>query len=210
MPPKPLRMGTNRLESFSDGVIAVAVTLLVLDIHVPEVGAHQSLLHALLHNWPHYAAYAVSFMTIGIIWINHHAMISRLAQADHSILILNLLLLMSIVLLPFATELMAAYLRASSGQSLAAGVYSGAFLLMSLTFAALNHHILLERAHMLRTDLSLEHRRRVLGRSIIGLVPYLVATALAVVSPYLTLAICGAVAVFYALPIASGGAAGQQ
>lgn len=193
------------MESFSDGVIAVAITLLILDIKVPAQGTHETLLHALLADWPHYAAYVVSFLTIGIIWINHHAMISRLGQADHSILILNLLLLMSIVALPFTTELMAAYLRSSSGESLAAGIYSGSLLAMSLIFAALNRHILFARAHMLRTELPLEERRRVLSRSITGLVPYLLATILAVVSPYATLAICGAVAVFYALPVASGG-----
>jgi uncharacterized membrane protein len=199
-------MGTNRMESFSDGVIAVAITLLVLDIHVPVIVGHETLIHALLQDWPHYAAYVVSFMTIGIIWINHHAMISRLARADHSILILNLMLLMSIVLLPFATELMAAYLRAPSGQSLAAGVYAGCFLLMSVTFAAFNRHILLARAHMLSAEIPLAERRRILARSVSGLGPYLVATILAVVSPYVTLAMCGALAVFYALPIASGGA----
>jgi uncharacterized membrane protein len=198
-------MGTNRLESFSDGVIAVAITLLILDIKVPAQGTHETLLHALLADWPHYAAYVVSFLTIGIIWINHHAMISRLGQADHSILILNLLLLMSIVALPFTTELMAAYLRSSSGESLAAGIYSGSLLAMSLIFAALNRHILLARAHMLRTELPIEERRRVLSRSITGLVPYLLATILAVISPYATLAICAAMAVFYALPVASGG-----
>jgi uncharacterized membrane protein len=198
-------MGTNRLESFSDGVIAVAITLLILDIKVPAQGTHETLLHALLADWPHYAAYVVSFLTIGIIWINHHAMIGRLGQADHSILILNLLLLMSIVALPFTTELMAAYLRSSSGESLAAGIYSGSLLAMSLIFAALNRHILLARAHMLRTELPIEERRRVLSRSITGLVPYLLATILAVISPYATLAICAAMAVFYALPVASGG-----
>ena len=207
---EPPRMGTSRLEAFSDGVIAVAVTLLVLDIHVPELSRNETLLHALLHDWPHYAAYVVSFMTIGIIWINHHAMISRLARADHSILILNLLLLMGIVLLPFATELMAAYLRAPSGQSLAAGVYGGSFLLMAVAFATLNRHILLNRAHMLKAELPLEERHRILSRSVSGLAPYLVATVLAVVSPYATIVICGALALFYALPIASGGAARQQ
>ncbi len=202
-------MGTNRLESFSDGVIAVAITLLVLDIHVPE-GQGETLLHALLRNWPHYAAYVVSFMTIGIIWINHHAMISRLARADRSILILNLLLLMSIVLLPFATELMAAYLRDPSGQSLAAAVYAGSFLLMSVAFSVLNRHILLARAHLLSTQLPVEERRRILARSVSGVAPYLVATVLALVSAYLTLAICGALAVFYALPIGSGGTVQPQ
>jgi uncharacterized membrane protein len=200
-------MGTNRLESFSDGVIAVAITLLVLDIGVPQLGRRETLLHALLHNWPHYAAYVVSFLTIGIIWINHHAMISRLARADQSILILNLLLLMSIVLLPFATELMAAYLRAPSGQSLAAGVYAGCFLLMAVAFSVLNRHILLARAHMLSAEMPVQEPRRILMRSVSGLAPYLVATILAVVSAYVTLAICGALAVFYALPLASGGTA---
>jgi uncharacterized membrane protein len=205
MPPNLMGMGTSRLEAFSDGVIAVAITLLILDITVPKLGPGETLLHALLHDWPHYAAYLVSFLTIGIIWINHHAMISRLRQADHSILILNLLLLMSIVLLPFTTELMAAYLRAASGESLAAGVYSGSLLAMSIIFSVLNRHILLNRAHMLHTGLPLQERKRVLSRAISGVVPYLIATGLAVVSPYVTLAICGAVCVFYALPIASGG-----
>jgi uncharacterized membrane protein len=196
-------MGTNRLESFSDGVIAVAITLLVLGIHVPKPDAG-SLGHQLVHQWPAYAAYMVSFMTIGIIWINHHAMINRLTDADHPILILNLLLLMSIGILPFATELMATYLRHASGQKLAAAVFSGAFLVMSLAFTALNRHVLLRKSHMLAADLSLERRRQILSRAITGLIPYVLATALAFVSPYITVAICAAVAVFYALPIASG------
>jgi uncharacterized membrane protein len=203
-------MGTNRLESFSDGVIAVAITLLVLDIHVPALSRHESLVHGLLRTWPHYAAYVVSFMTIGIIWINHHAMITRLAQADHSILILNLVLLLSIALLPFATELMADYLRSDRGQNLAAGIYAGSFLLMAVAFAALNRHILLARAHMLSAELPLQERRRILARSVSGLAPYLIATLVALVSAYATLAICGALAVFYALPIASGGASRHQ
>jgi uncharacterized membrane protein len=197
-------MGTNRLESFSDGVIAVAITLLVLGITVPDPRQTASLGSALGHNWPDYAAYAVSFVTIGIIWINHHAMISRLREADHSILILNLLLLMAIGILPFATELMATYLRDPHGRALAAVVYSGSLLLMSIFFAALNRHILLDRAHLLRSELPLEVRRHVLSRSITGLAPYVLATALAPVSAYATLAICGAVAVYYALPAASG------
>jgi uncharacterized membrane protein len=205
-------MGTNRLESFSDGVMAVAITLLVLALVPPtlqETSKH-SLVYELGRNWPHYLAYAISFMTIGIIWINHHAMITRLREADHSILILNLLLLMTIGVLPFATDLMATYLPADHGQKLAAGVYAGSFVLMSLAFAALNRHILLSRAHMLYTEISLEERRQILSRSISGLAPYLIATILAAVSAYASLAICGALAVFYALPIASGGGRPHQ
>ncbi|HEY1712450.1 MAG TPA: TMEM175 family protein [Solirubrobacteraceae bacterium] len=205
-------MGTSRLEAFSDGVMAVAITLLVLDIVPPTVeeSAHRSLLYELGQNWPHYIAYVISFMTIGIIWINHHAMISRLREADHSILILNLILLMTIVILPFATELMADYLRADHGQKLAAGVYAGALLLMALAFATLNRHILLARAHMLSAEIPFEERRRILARSVLGVAPYLIATILAVLSAYASLAICGGLALYYALPIASGGATRPQ
>jgi uncharacterized membrane protein len=84
-----MQVGTNRLESFSDAVIAVAITLLVLGITVPAPGSGESLGHALLSKWPEYAAYVTSFVTIGIIWINHHVMINRLACADHAILILK-------------------------------------------------------------------------------------------------------------------------
>jgi TMEM175 potassium channel family protein len=199
-------VSTSRLEAFSDGVIAVAITLLVLNIELPDLKPGQSLFHGLIGQWPVYAAYVVSFLTIGIIWINHHVMIARLREADRTILFLNLLLLMSIAVLPFATRLMAAYLRQSHGQHLASAIYSGSFLVMALFFAILNRHILLAKAHLLHTDLPVEQRRQILYRSIAGVGPYAIATVLAVVSAYLTLAICAALAIFYALPIGSGGA----
>ncbi len=198
-------MSTNRLEAFSDGVLAVAITLLVLDIGVPPVTEDQTLLHALLHQWPHYAAYVTSFITIGIIWINHHAMIGRLRVADHAILGLNLLLLLSIAVLPFATSLMAAYLKESRGQHLAAGIYAGAFLVMSIFFTILQRHILLRKPEMLTVEIPEERRRLILNRSIRGVGPYVLATAVAIISAYASLAICLAIAVYYALPIASGG-----
>ncbi len=203
-------MSTSRLEAFSDGVIAVAITLLVLDITVPTLKSGQTLGHALARNWPHYAAYVVSFITIGIIWVNHHAMISRLRRVDRTILLLNLLLLMSIGLLPFATALMAAYLKGSEGENLAAGLYAGAFLFMAITFASLNRHILLVKAHLLSPELPEETRRRILRRSVSGLIPYVVATAFAAVSPYVTLVICAAIAAFYASPLGSGGVTEQE
>jgi uncharacterized membrane protein len=202
-------VSTGRLEAFSDGVIAVAITLLVLNIHVPAppLGAGKTLAHELARNWPVYAAYVTSFLTIGIIWINHHVMIRRLREPDHMILFLNLLLLMSIAILPFATSLMATYLRETSGQHLAAAIYSGSLLLMGVCFAALNRHILIAKPHRLREQLSAARRRQILVRSVSGVVPYAIATALAIVSPYVTLAICAALAVFYAFPIGSGGTA---
>ena len=196
-------MSTSRLEAFSDAVIAVAATLLVLNLVVPLAG-HHGLAHALGRRWPAYAAYATSFITIGIIWINHHVVIGRLREADHAILILNLLLLMTIGVLPFATNLLSVYLNRPRGQHLAAAVYAGAFLLMSIAFAVLNWHILMRKAHVLRTKLPDEERQRILLRFTTGLGPYMVATGLAFVSQYATLAICAAIALFYALPVASG------
>jgi len=153
------------VEAFSDGVIAVAITLLVLDIKVPDPArtAHH-LAHELGVQWPSYAAYASSFVTIGIVWINHHAMIGRLREVDH--LILNLLLLLCIGVLPFATSLLGTYLKQGQGQgqSLAAAIYSGLCLLMSITFANPSRHILFPKAHMLSVELPVAQRRKILWR----------------------------------------------
>jgi uncharacterized membrane protein len=199
-------VSTNRLEGFSDGVLAVAITLLVLDIVVPKPGGSHTLAHELGTRWPSYAAYVTSFLTIGIIWINHHVMVGRRRTADHAILMLNLLLLMSVGVIPFATSLLATYLKQGHGQTLAALIYGGVLLAMSLAFTTMNWHILFRKAHMLREQLSEPRRREILRRSLLGLLPYTAATALAVVSPYITLAICFGLAAYYALPMASGGA----
>jgi uncharacterized membrane protein len=196
-------VSTNRLEAFSDGVFAIAITLLVLEIHIPEPGSGESLGHELLAQWPSYAAFVVSFLTIGIIWINHHAMVRRLRRADHSILVWNLLLLMTVSALPFTTALMATYLKESNGESLAAAVYSGSFLLMGVVFAGMNRHILFKRSDCLEEGMGEPARRLALKRGVAGLLPYAIATAVAPISPYLTLVICAAVAAFYASPAAS-------
>ena len=197
-------MSTNRVESFSDGVFAVAITLLVLTIAVPATEDPGSLSHKLAHNWPQYMAYAVSFITIGIIWINHHGMISRLRAVDHTILILNLVLLMAVAVFPFATSLIATYLREPHDRDLAAAVYAGAFLLMGAVFALENGVILLRRSELLAVELSLDRRRQILRRAAGGVTPYAIAVGVAFVSAYAALAICAAIALFYAFPIASG------
>jgi uncharacterized membrane protein len=196
-------MSPTRLEAFSDGVFAIAITLLVLDIHVPDPTTTADLGGELGAQWPSYVAYAVSFLTIGIIWINHHAMIRRLKAVDHGILTLNLLLLLFVGLLPFTTALMAAYLKEGQGDHLAAAIYAGSFLLMSIAFASLNRLILFRKPHLMAEPMEETRRRTILARGVAGLVPYLLATILAVVSSYVTLALCGAIALFYALPFAT-------
>lgn len=197
------------MESFSDGVIAVTITLLVLNISVPKPAMHHTLAHELLRQWPIYAAYVTSFITVGIIWINHHAVISRLERVDHAILLLNLLLLLCVGVVPFATSLIATYLDQRHAPSLAAGVYAGTFLLVTVVFVALNWHILFRKSHMLGVDLSHERRRELVARGLTGVVPYAVAVAIAYLWPIATLAICAAIAVFYATPLATGGPPSQ-
>ena len=145
-------------------------------------------------------AYVVSFLTIGIIWINHHAMLRRIVGVDHGILMLNLVLLMTICVLPFTTSLMATYLRESHGETLAAAVWGGSFLLMSVAFFAMQRSVLLAKQHLLDQHITPEVRRSVLRRNAAGLLPYAFATVAAILTPYLTLAICALVAAFYALP----------
>jgi uncharacterized membrane protein len=192
---------TSRLEAFSDGVIAIAITLLVLEIHVPAVGGSHSLGHELADQWPSYAAYVVSFLTIGIIWINHHAMVARLARANHTVLVLNLLLLMTVAIIPFSTALVADYLRESEGESVAAAIYGGSLLAMSVAFYATQGYVLYgERGELAKPEIDASERDAIRRRNRVGLLPYAIATAAAPISPYLTLGICAAVAAFYASP----------
>ncbi|WP_024793345.1 TMEM175 family protein [Tomitella biformata] len=189
----------SRIEAFSDGVIAVAITLLVLDLQVPAPDDTGSLGHRLIDLWPNYVAYVISFVAIGIMWTNHHTMLRRLVGVDHSILVLNLLLLLCIVVLPFTTSLMASYLDAPSGGHLAAVVYAGSFLVTSSVFAGLQWHLLLRRPHLLREPLTGADRRSILLRSAVAPPTYLVAGVMGLVTPYLTLAVCVAMGMFYLL-----------
>jgi len=120
---------TGRLEAFADGVFAIAATLLILDVSVRAPGA--GLGQAVLHNWPEYAAYIVSFVTIGIMWINHHTCMRLIHAADRTFLVINLLLLMCIAFVPFPTNLIAAHLH-DSGLRAAALTYG-----VNLTITAL-------------------------------------------------------------------------
>ena len=91
---------TARLETFSDGVFAIAATLLILEVH----RAHGSVAHGLVHAWPSYAAYAISFLTLGIVWVNHHTVFAQIARVDRTFLFINVVFLMIIAFSPFPTR----------------------------------------------------------------------------------------------------------
>ena len=131
---------TGRLEAFSDGVFAIAITLLVLDLVVPEPSQldGNSLARELVREWPSYFAYLVSFLVIGIIWMNHHALCTLLRRVDRPVLFANLFLLLTVSVIPFPTRLLAAYLTAGDANAhVAAAVYSGAMLLLGVAFSVL-------------------------------------------------------------------------
>jgi uncharacterized membrane protein len=120
--------GTTRLETFSDGVFAIAATLLVLEL---SVSSSDELGHALLHIWPQYLAYITSFVTIGIIWMNHHHTVSLIARTDRTMLFINNLLLLTVAFLPFPTKLVGDYLR-GEGEQAAALAYAGTLVVMAI------------------------------------------------------------------------------
>jgi uncharacterized membrane protein len=123
---------TARIEAFSDGVFAMAITLLILEIKVPhhsETGA--GLGAQLLRQWPSYVAFLTSFATIGIMWINHHRLFTHIERSNHALLILNGLLLLGITVVPFPTAVVAEYIG-HEGQQVAAMVYTGTFLTIAI------------------------------------------------------------------------------
>ena len=198
-------MTTNRLEAFSDGVFAVAITLLILEIHVP---GGENLWRDLKDEWPSFAAFFVSFWVIGIIWVNHHGVIDHLARADRPVLYINLLLLLTVVFIPFSTSLFAEHLKSGADEQVAAAVYSGAFLAMGVSFGFLWTYITTHR-EALGVDLTDEQVRRTRRTFLIGNPIYAVAFAMSFISPPVVLVIVALVAVYYAVagmrsPVANG------
>jgi len=127
-------MDSRRAEAFSDGVFAVAITVLVFGLL--DIGSRALTAGVLLHAWPHYFAYVVSFLTIGIMWMNHHTIMAHVARVDRPLLVLNLLLLMGVVAIPFPTQLVAEHLRGSGGTA-ATVTYGLVMIAISAGFAAM-------------------------------------------------------------------------
>jgi len=172
-------VNTERLQSFSDNVFAVAVTLLVLNIPIPR---HGSLGQQIADQWPAYAAYVLSFATVGVLWVNHHALLDHVVKADKGLLYLNLLLLLFVVLVPHPTGLLAGYLRDTHENArLAVALYGGTMFVTALCFSALWAYVAWKR------HLAHPHAQPGLGaevrRSVAAPVAYLIGTALALLVP---------------------------
>ncbi|HEY2272512.1 MAG TPA: TMEM175 family protein [Jatrophihabitantaceae bacterium] len=191
------RTDTDRVEAFSDGVFAIAITLLVLELHVPD-GTGDGLWHDLLHEWPQFAGYLTSFFVIGIMWVNHHSMFKQIVRADRPLLFLNLLLLLWTSLLPFPTALVSRHLDGSSWDGkIAEALYSA-----TLTFAAIAFSLMW--AHAVRGGRLLAApigdraaERRSIARFSIGTLFYSVTIGVSFVVPLLALALQFLLALYY-------------
>jgi uncharacterized membrane protein len=195
-----LEMSVGRLEAFSDGVLAIVITLLILEIKVPA-GEEGTLGSALARLWPQYVAFLVSFLIVGIIWLNHHATINLLRRTDHKVQVLNLLLLLPVTVLPWPTALLAEYTHEGTAgdRRVAVLVYGVASSAMALSFNVLWRYLLrhpeLHKPQVTTELLAVRNRRYNAG-----LAAYPVATVLGLVSVPLFLALMLGLALLYLLP----------
>ena len=196
---------TNRVEAFSDGVFAVALTLLVVSLAVPEIGAGRAasapaLLRALAGQWPQFLAFAASFFSVLLLWVSHHQTFALIRRASRHLMLANGLLLFLVTLIPFPTAALARYIQTPGG-SVVAALYAGVFLLITAAFVLL-WHVVLSEPRMLRDSLTDAQKRALQRRNMLGLVPYVVAVAVAFWQPYLTVLICISLSVYW---VATGG-----
>lgn len=190
-------MNKGRLESFSDGVFAVAITLLVLDLHA-SAASPQTLTAQLGHEWPSLAAYVLSFFVIGIIWVNHHALLALAARVDRALMFYNLLLLMWVVTIPFTTATLAAYLQTGGTDArVAVLLYGLSSEGMAVTFTVMLRHMI--RHRLLVRPVSARQGRTGLLRFGAGTLLYPVTVLVGLLSPIAMLILYGLLNGFYIL-----------
>ena len=189
-------MTKTRVEAFSDGVFAIAITLLVLTVAQPRT--YRGLANQLASQWPSLAAYIVSFAVIGIMWINHHSVFMHLESVDRGVLYLNLLLLMTIAFLPYPTGVLGEALAKGQGTRTAAVVYGAVMAINACAWSALWFYASAHR-RLLRADFPEDQRATATLLFTIGIVVYTIAVGVAFLNAYAFLALQGLLAVYYAL-----------
>ena len=187
---------TARIEAFSDGVFAIAITLLILEIKVPPVG-QDHLAAALLRQWPSYLAFLISFIYIGVMWINHHRMFTHIKKSDDVLLVLNLLLLLGVSVVPFPTAVLAQYLGGAD-QRTAAVFYNATFIVIALFFNALWRYAIARR--LLDRSVNAVYAESISRQYAVGPIVYLICLGLAWINVRASISLNVALALFFALP----------
>ena len=199
------RRGPERLEAFSDGVLAIAITLLVLEVRVPsadDLADPMKLIAALGALWPSYLGYLVSFVTIGIIWANHHNLFRLVDRVSHGLILANLLLLLTIGFLPFPTALLAATLETPTAQ-IGVLVYAATFVMVAIAFNVLWYEIR-TRPGVLRADVEAWSVAAISRSYRLGPPGYFVAFVAALINPALGMGVIVILTILYLLPSSSG------
>ena len=186
-------MPTSRLESFSDGVFAIAATLLILNV---SVSSSSHLSSELLQIWPSYVAYVVSFVTIGVIWANHHTVMSQISHVNRTFLVINTLFLTVVAFIPFPTHLLSEYIREPESARAAAVAYGITLMLTAVMFNVLWRYAASGR-RLLRADANPSTVDGISRSYAPGPFLYAAATAIALVNPYVSAGIYAAIALFY-------------
>ena len=197
---EPPAVSPARLEAFSDGVFAIAITLLILEVKVSgDEGV--SLAHQLRAAWPSYAAYLISFAMIGTMWINHHGMFKALESVDHPLVVANMALLLVVSFVPFPTKLVGEHLRggAFADQRTAVLLYDATFIVISIVFPllwwAITRRPALTRPHVTPAVVRAGYKRNLVGGPL-----YAITFVVALRYPSVSLALSGALACFYLMP----------
>ncbi|CAG7645505.1 conserved membrane hypothetical protein [Actinacidiphila bryophytorum] len=188
-----------RVVAFSDGVIAIAVILLVLEIHPPP--DTRRLLHGLAELWPSYLAYAVTFLLIGQVWANHHLMYDHIRSADRVVLFLNTLLLMDVAFLPFAASVLAEAFRDGHGERTAVVLHDLTFEVLAVLFNLIWWHVRRDR-RLISGSIDAAGVAAISGRFRLALVWIAVGTVLGGLLPALGVAVITAFIPYYWLPVA--------
>lgn len=187
-------MKPGRLEAFSDSVFAVALTLLIFNLKVPDTTSSH-LGKALSHNWPSYAAFLVSFLSIGVCWVNHHSIFDHVEMVDRELLYVNLALLFGIVLIPFSTSLAATWYRQGADSKWAVAIYCAIWVYTSVIYATILRH-LLDHEHLSKS-INSARLRIILRKSYVGVLVYILATLLAFVFPIVAFILCLSFITYY-------------
>ena len=187
---------TNRLETFADGVFAIAITLLVLEIKIPD--PHENLGTALLAQWPSFAAYVTSFLTIGVMWVSHHQMFTIIRRTTPTFLFLNVLFLLPVAFVPFPTALVAAHILDEGARTTAVLVYGAVSVVIAVMFNVLWAYAF--RNGLVVSGRGADRAQAVARGFIVGPLIYLAATLLAFVNPFISMGVFAALAVYWMLP----------
>jgi uncharacterized membrane protein len=193
---------TDRIEAFSDGVFAFAITLLALDLKVPQIGKNVDshiLLLNIFYEWPSFLGFIISFISILIMWVNHHGIFKHICKINANLMFANGFMLLLVITVPFTTSMLAEYYLTPSSY-IAAAFYTGSFVLINVSYNLL-WAVATQNRTLLKSSVSEKTVKRLRRNYILGFPAYMLAFAISFVSVELTIAICFGLWIFWAIMI---------